>query len=92
MDWQSQSVHYFQMDTNEEINDLRNKLAEEIKALRSEMGLSQEALALSANVDRSYVSQLERGIGNPTLIILKRISDALGAKVCLSLIKKDIRL
>ncbi len=80
------------MDTNEEINDLRNKLAEEIKALRSEMGLSQEALALSANVDRSYVSQLERGIGNPTLTILKRISDALGAKVCLSLTKKDLRL
>ncbi len=40
--------------------------------------MSQEALALSADVDRTYVSQIERGIGNPSLLILCKICDVLG--------------
>lgn len=75
------------MDKTEELGDLSAKLADEIKTLRVAKGLSQEALALSADVDRSYVSQLERGIANPTLVILQRIAIALDAKVSVSLVK-----
>lgn len=39
--------------------------------------MSQEALALAAEVDRTYVSQIERGIGNPSLLILCRIAAVL---------------
>lgn len=49
---------------------LRFKLAEAVKLARSNAGISQEDLALIANVDRTYVSQLERGIANPSLQIL----------------------
>jgi len=52
-------------------------LAKEIKELRLNAGLSQEALALAAGVDRTYVSQLERGVANPSLNILYRISKVL---------------
>ena len=52
-------------------------LAYNIKRKRRAMGLSQEALALSADVDRTYVSQIERGVGNPSLLILCRICDVL---------------
>lgn len=48
-------------------------LARNVKRRRQEIGLSQEALALSAEVDRTYVSQIERGIGNPSLLILCKI-------------------
>lgn len=54
-------------------------LAQNIRQRRAEAGLSQEALALSASVDRTYVSQIERGIGNPSLLILCRLCDVLGA-------------
>lgn len=54
------------------------KLGADIKLLRMQAGLSQEALALAAEVDRTYVSQLERGIANPSLIILYRLSSVLG--------------
>lgn len=60
---------------------LLDRLAEEIKALRLDAGLSQEALALAANVDRTYVSQLERGVANPSLVILHRISKVLGRQL-----------
>lgn len=60
---------------------LLDRLGEEIKALRLNAGLSQEALALAAEVDRTYVSQLERGVANPSLVILHRISKVLGREL-----------
>ncbi len=56
---------------------LLQDLAKQIRAIRQEKGISQEALALAAEVDRSYVSQLERCVANPSLMILYRIALAL---------------
>ncbi|MBC9073447.1 helix-turn-helix transcriptional regulator [Thauera sp. CAU 1555] len=60
---------------------IRSALAVELRQARENIGLSQEALALSANVDRTYVSQLERGIANPSLLVLSRIATALGCSL-----------
>ena len=43
---------------------VRQDLARNMKDFRGKRGLSQEALALSADVDRTYVSQIERAVGN----------------------------
>jgi transcriptional regulator with XRE-family HTH domain len=59
--------------------DIQQTLAEQIRSERSRAGLSQEQLALTAEVDRTYVSQLERGIANPSLQILYRIACALNS-------------
>jgi ribosome-binding protein aMBF1 (putative translation factor) len=48
-----------------------------LREQRNARGLSQEALALSANVDRTFVSQMERGIRQPTLTTLCKLSEAL---------------
>ncbi|HEX8756836.1 MAG TPA: helix-turn-helix transcriptional regulator [Steroidobacteraceae bacterium] len=45
---------------------------------RETRGISQEDLALSADVDRSFVSQMERGIRQPTLTTLVKLCKALG--------------
>jgi transcriptional regulator with XRE-family HTH domain len=42
------------------------------------LDISQEALALSAEVDRTYVSQIERGVGNPSIRVLAALADRLG--------------
>lgn len=70
----------FHMD-NQGFERLVDRLGEEIKALRLNAGLSQEALALAADVDRTYVSQLERGVANPSLMILYRLSMVLGKEL-----------
>jgi len=54
-------------------------VARNIRRLRVERGLSQEGLALEAEVDRSYMSRLERGIENPTVAVLDKIAKALKA-------------
>ena len=45
--------------------------------LRKASGMSQERLALDAEIDRTYVSQIERGIANPSILVLKKITDCL---------------
>ncbi|MBB3953069.1 transcriptional regulator with XRE-family HTH domain [Aureimonas jatrophae] len=45
--------------------------------MRTERGLSQESLAVDADVDRTYVSGIERGTFNPTLDLLERLAGAL---------------
>lgn len=43
--------------------------------------MSQEELAKKANVDRSYISQIESGRKTPSLAVLERIADALGCSL-----------
>lgn len=59
------------------LEELRNDLAARIRALRIERGLTQEQLALEAEVDRTYVSQIERSVGNPSLLVLAKIAGVL---------------
>lgn len=72
---------------NKSFDALRAELANQIKQSRRRLGLSQEALALQAEVDRTYVSQLERGIANPSLLILHRIAVVLGTDLSVSLLE-----
>jgi transcriptional regulator with XRE-family HTH domain len=53
-------------------------LGQAIKLSRAEIGISQEALAVDADLDRSYLGGIERGEHNLTLINLAKISNALG--------------
>ena len=49
-----------------------------IKELRHELGISQEALAFEAGIDRSYIGGIERGEHNLALINLIKIAQTLG--------------
>jgi transcriptional regulator with XRE-family HTH domain len=49
-----------------------------LREQRTALGLSQEALALDAGIDRTFVSQLERGIRQPTLMTVWKVADVLG--------------
>ena len=51
-----------------------------LRALRVERGVSQEALALEAGVQRNYVSLIERGINQPTITIIFKLATALEIK------------
>ena len=53
---------------------------ENIISIRKEKGFSQENLANASQLDRTYISMLERGIRNPTLKSLLKIAIALEIK------------
>jgi transcriptional regulator with XRE-family HTH domain len=55
-------------------------LGEELRRARDEAGLSQEEVAARAEIDRSYLSQLENDKKSPTLDLLFRVCKAIGIK------------
>jgi transcriptional regulator with XRE-family HTH domain len=59
----------------------RALVARNLRRLRVHKGLSQEVLAVDARIDRTYVSRLERGLENPTVAVLERLAEALGAQI-----------
>jgi len=58
-------------------NQSKKTLADRVKTLRLEAGLSQEQLALEADIDRTYASQIERAIGNPSLKVICKLAEVL---------------
>jgi transcriptional regulator with XRE-family HTH domain len=60
------------------VKTLDRLLGAEIQRLRSAKGWSQEYLAEVANLHRTYISQLERGLKSPSVRVLYQITTALG--------------
>lgn len=59
----------------------REVLAENLRSARRRQGLSQEELAYRADIDRTYVSALERGVYAATIDVLERLARALDMQV-----------
>jgi transcriptional regulator with XRE-family HTH domain len=53
------------------------KVGQKIRALRTQLSLTQEELAFKIGVDRSYMGFVERGEKNPTLSTLMKIARSL---------------
>lgn len=60
--------------------DIRKRVGENVRRLRTEAGLSQEQFAFEADMHRTYVSGVERGLRNPTVTVLERMAKALKVK------------
>jgi transcriptional regulator with XRE-family HTH domain len=58
--------------------NLARHFGEAVRRQRLLVRLSQEELGARADLDRTYVSGVERGRRNPTLTVLYRLSEALG--------------
>ena len=65
-------------------------LAKEIKARRKQAGLSQDKLSEEAGVSMAQISEIERGIANPTLSILEKIADYFQISVAELLNENDV--
>lgn len=52
-----------------------------VKQHRTRLGISQEELGFRANLDRTYISGVERGVRNPSLTALVRLAGGLGITV-----------
>jgi transcriptional regulator with XRE-family HTH domain len=61
--------------------DLRERVGLNVQRLRHRAGLSQEECAHRAKVHQTYLSGVERGIRNPTVLVLGRLARALGVEV-----------
>lgn len=59
-------------------SSIQSRFGAHLKKLRLEAGLSQEAFADKCGLDRTYVSGIERGVRNPTLVVIGILAKGLG--------------
>jgi transcriptional regulator with XRE-family HTH domain len=56
---------------------IAKQLGRVVKERRKELGLSQEELAHQVSIDRTYASQIERALANPSLNVLCNLASVL---------------
>ncbi len=57
--------------------DVRQRVGINLRKFRRERGFSQEKLAFECGLHRTYISGVERGVRNPTVLVLEQIAMAL---------------
>lgn len=63
------------------MNDLNIHVGIIIRRLREEQNISQETLAFAANIDRTFISQVERGLKGISVNTLYKITNALNIDI-----------
>ena len=71
---------------------VQKAFGEALRQVRVGRGISQQELALESELDRTYISLLERGLRQPTITTLMGLSDALGIDPALLIKKTKARL
>lgn len=61
--------------------DIKSLVGKRIKELRNQLGISQEELADIAGLDRTYITSVERGKRNISIVNLEKLSSALGVSL-----------
>lgn len=59
--------------------DMRRLVGRNVRRLRMKKGLTQEQFAERSGFSQQYISSLENGRRNPTVVTLYELADALGA-------------
>ena len=60
------------------LEPVNERIAASVRGLRSQLGLSLEALAAASGVSRSALSLIERGESSPTAVVLEKLATGLG--------------
>lgn len=84
----SQETHPRDVTIEPAGKDVRKVIGDNIRELRQKLGLSQEALAFEARLDQPYLSRMEQGTINLTVLVIERLARALGVSPYRLLIEK----
>jgi len=63
------------------MKDIRRLFGAKIKAFRKKKDLSQEALGFKSSLHRTYISEVERGLRNISIVNIARIAKAMNLKI-----------
>lgn len=61
--------------------EVRARIGWNLRRLRKQRGITQENFATDSGFDRGYISGVERGVRNPSVLVLSKIADALDVDV-----------
>src|SRR4029434_10692993 len=61
--------------------DINARIASRVRGLRTDLGMTLDALAARCDVSRSMISLVERGESSPTAVVLEKIASGLGVSL-----------
>lgn len=73
--------HYLRVQQNPDDTTALRRLGDNLRALRESKGKSQDTLANTSSLHRTYIGAVERGERNPTYLTLKKYAAGLGISV-----------
>jgi len=80
------SKHIDIENCNEDINHL---IAYKLAFAREQAKMTQKQLAEKTGIYQADISKLERAIGNPSVLTLKRLAEGMGLEIQIDFVKKD---
>jgi len=63
------------------MTQISKRLGDNIRRIRQEKGMSQGDISRALDMDRGYISRVEKGIKNPTIDTLSKIANALKVNI-----------
>ena len=78
---QSMKIARSKHSPNHATDGYLRRLGERVRVLRNQRGMTRKALAEHAKVSERYLAQLEAGLGNCSIVLLRRIARALGLPI-----------
>lgn len=69
------------MDDPSNPMDVRKRIGWNLRRMRKEKRITQEDFATDSGFDRGYISGVERGVRNPSALVLERLAEALDVDV-----------
>lgn len=63
------------------MSDILKELGKKIKIIREREGLTLEKLAYENDISKGYMSEIEKGIRNPSVKVLEKIANGLNVKI-----------
>ncbi len=61
--------------------NIKERFGLKVKGFRIKNGLSQEGLALKADIDRTYMSGIEKGKRNVSILVIEKLAIALDVEI-----------
>ena len=58
--------------------DIRKRVGRNVRRIRREKNWSQEELSFQSDLHQTYISGIENGARNPTVVVIQKLADALG--------------
>lgn len=65
----------------DQTNGYLAELGQRVRSMRAVRGMSRKVLAAESGVSERYIAQLESGLGNLSIMLLRRVADAAGAQL-----------
>lgn len=79
-------MHVYNFLHDEDLKDLREQMLKDfgnrIRRIRRQRKLTQEQVSDKAGINPKYLGEIERGIKNPTALVVSSLATALGVPIC----------